>query len=49
MIDGAMMAKLLNAIDDKTILYLIGDKDQLASVEAGSVFGDICRSSECLF
>ena len=46
MIDGAMMAKLLNAIDDKTILYLIGDKDQLASVEAGSVFGDICRSSE---
>jgi exodeoxyribonuclease V alpha subunit len=46
MVDGAMMAKLLDAIDDKTILYLIGDKDQLASVEAGSVFGDICRAGE---
>jgi exodeoxyribonuclease V alpha subunit len=46
MIDGAMMAKLLNAIGDKTIFYLIGDKDQLASVEAGSVFGDICRAKE---
>lgn len=44
MIDGAMMAKLLNAIGDNTIFYLIGDKDQLASVEAGSVFGDICRA-----
>lgn len=46
MIDGAMMAKLLNAIDAKTTLYLIGDKDQLASVEAGSVFGDLCRAEE---
>jgi len=46
MIDGAMMAKLLNAIADDTLFYLIGDKDQLASVEAGSVFGDICRAKE---
>ncbi|MFW5758747.1 MAG: exodeoxyribonuclease V subunit alpha [Bacteroidota bacterium] len=44
MIDAALMAKLLDAIGDETQLYLIGDKDQLASVEAGSVFGDICRS-----
>ncbi len=44
MIDGAMMAKLLNAVDDTTTLYLIGDKDQLASVEAGSVFGDLSRA-----
>ena len=44
MVDGAMMAKLLNAVEKETILYLIGDKDQLASVEAGSVFGDICRA-----
>ncbi len=44
MVDGAMMAKLLNAINDKTELYLLGDKDQLASVEAGSVFGDLCRA-----
>ncbi|HSV76153.1 MAG TPA: exodeoxyribonuclease V subunit alpha, partial [Bacteroidales bacterium] len=46
MIDGAMMAKLLNAIGDQTRFYLIGDKDQLASVEAGSVFGDICRAKD---
>lgn len=42
MVDGAMMAKLLNAVDTKTMIYLLGDKDQLASVEAGSVFGDLC-------
>jgi exodeoxyribonuclease V alpha subunit len=48
MIDGAMMAKLLNAISDNTMLYLLGDKDQLASVEAGSLFGDICRAKEAL-
>lgn len=46
MVDGAMMAKLLNAVDDSTVLYLLGDKDQLASVEAGSVFGDLCRSKD---
>ena len=44
MVDGAMMTKLLEAISDNSVLYLIGDKDQLASVEAGSVFGDLCRS-----
>lgn len=44
MVDGALMAKLLNAIDNGTGLWLIGDKDQLASVEAGSVFGDLCRA-----
>ncbi len=44
MIDGAMMAKVLHGLGDKTRLFLLGDKDQLASVEAGSVFGDICRA-----
>jgi len=48
MIAGAMMAKLLNAIGDNTKFYLIGDKDQLASVEAGSVFGDICRAKDSM-
>lgn len=46
MIDGALMAKLLNAAGDKTTVYFIGDKDQLASVEAGSVFGDMCRAAD---
>jgi exodeoxyribonuclease V alpha subunit len=42
MVDVALMAKLLNALPLSTRLIFIGDKDQLASVEAGSVLGDIC-------
>jgi len=42
MIDAALFAKLLNAIGPQTKLILLGDKDQLASVEAGSLFGDLC-------
>ncbi len=44
MIDTALFAKLLDAIDPKTRLILLGDKDQLASVEAGSLFGDLCKA-----
>ncbi len=42
MIDIALMAKLLEALRDDAKLVLIGDRHQLASVEAGSVFADIC-------
>jgi exodeoxyribonuclease V alpha subunit len=42
MIDLALMAKLFQAVPEKAHLILMGDKDQLASVEAGSVLGDIC-------
>jgi exodeoxyribonuclease V alpha subunit len=42
MIDVAQFAKLLDAIGPGTRLLLLGDKDQLASVEAGSLFGDLC-------
>jgi exodeoxyribonuclease V alpha subunit len=42
MVDLALMAKLIQAVPKKARLILIGDKDQLASVEAGSVLGDIC-------
>jgi len=42
MIDVALMAKLMNAIGPTTRLLLLGDKDQLASVEAGSILGDVC-------
>lgn len=42
MIGAGMMAKLLNAIKPGAKLIMLGDKDQLASVEAGSIFGDIC-------
>ena len=42
MIDLALFAKLVAALPAKARLILLGDKDQLASVEAGYVFGDIC-------
>lgn len=45
MIDLEMMAALLNALPVSTRLVLLGDKDQLASVEAGSVLGDLCRNA----
>ena len=43
MIDMDMMARLLEALSPHTRLILLGDKDQLASVEAGAVMGDLCR------
>ncbi|MDY0039881.1 MAG: exodeoxyribonuclease V subunit alpha [Desulforhabdus sp.] len=42
MVDLALMSKLVRALPDKARLILLGDKDQLASVEAGAVLGDIC-------
>jgi len=42
MIDLPMMARIVDALSSQTRLVLIGDRDQLASVEAGSVLGDIC-------
>jgi exodeoxyribonuclease V alpha subunit len=44
MVDVAMMTRLLEALTSSTRLILLGDKDQLASVEAGAVLGDICSS-----
>ncbi|OAI05752.1 exodeoxyribonuclease V subunit alpha [Methylomonas methanica] len=46
MIDLEMMASLLEALPANAQLILLGDKDQLASVEAGSVMGDLCRGAE---
>lgn len=43
MVDQALMSKLTAALLDDARLILLGDKDQLASVEAGSVLGDICE------
>ena len=44
MVDLALMTKLFQALPKKGSLVLLGDKDQLASVEAGAVFGDICEN-----
>jgi exodeoxyribonuclease V alpha subunit len=46
MIDLEMMARLLDALPAHARLILLGDKDQLASVEAGAVLGDLCRDAE---
>ncbi len=42
MVDLALMAKTLRALPPQARLILLGDRDQLASVEAGAVLGDIC-------
>ena len=46
MIDLEMMANLLGALGPATSLVLIGDKDQLASVEAGAIMGDLCKGAD---
>lgn len=42
MIDQAMMVRVVEALAPEARLILLGDKDQLASVEAGAVMGDMC-------
>ena len=42
MVDLALMAKLVRAVRSDARLVLLGDKDQLASVEAGAVLADLC-------
>ncbi len=44
MIDLALMSKLVDALKPGARLVLLGDKDQLASVESGSVLGDCIKS-----
>ena len=46
MIDLSLMHRLIRHLSPKTQLILLGDKDQLASVEAGSVFADLCQKNE---
>ena len=42
MVDLALMSKLVQALPSRARFILLGDKDQLSSVEAGAVLGDIC-------
>jgi len=44
MIDLALMSKLMDALSPSARLILLGDKDQLASVESGAVLNDLCLS-----
>lgn len=45
MIDLEMMARLLAAVPLSARLILLGDKDQLASVEAGAVMAQLCEGA----
>ena len=44
MIDLALMERLFRALRDDARLVLFGDADQLPSVEAGTVFRDLCAA-----
>lgn len=46
MVHLEMMASLLDALPPSATLILLGDKDQLASVEAGAVLGDLCHDAD---
>ncbi|GLQ51213.1 exodeoxyribonuclease V subunit alpha [Dyella flava] len=46
MIDLEMMAAVLEALPSRARLILLGDKDQLSSVEAGAVLGDLGQRAE---
>ncbi|MDT8371684.1 MAG: exodeoxyribonuclease V subunit alpha [Gammaproteobacteria bacterium] len=43
MIDISLMAKLLHALAPSTRLVLLGDSQQLASVESGAVLANLCE------
>lgn len=43
MVDLALMAKLVDALPPHARLILLGDKDQLAAVEVGAVFAELCE------
>jgi exodeoxyribonuclease V alpha subunit len=48
MIDLKLMYQLLSALPDQAQLILLGDRDQLASVAAGNVLGDITGHGHAL-
>jgi exodeoxyribonuclease V alpha subunit len=48
MVDLATMSKLFAAIPAGARVVLLGDKDQLTSVEAGYVLGDICNTGSTI-
>ena len=46
MVDLALMRHLIEAVPPAARLILLGDRHQLASVEAGSVLGELCAAAE---
>jgi exodeoxyribonuclease V alpha subunit len=48
MVDLALMSKLFQAVPENARIILLGDKDQLTSVEAGYILGDICNTGTAI-
>jgi len=46
MVDLSLMARLFEACDPVARVVLLGDPDQLASVEAGAVLAELCRGTD---
>lgn len=46
MVSLPVMIRLFRAIPPRTRIILLGDKDQLASVESGAVLADICQAAQ---
>ncbi|MGC9975535.1 MAG: exodeoxyribonuclease V subunit alpha [Syntrophales bacterium] len=46
MVDLPLMSKLVQAMPSEARLILLGDRDQLSSVEPGAILGDICGGEE---
>jgi exodeoxyribonuclease V alpha subunit len=46
MIDLAMMDRLLHALQPEARVVLLGDADQLPSIDTGAVLRDLCRSGK---
>lgn len=49
MLDIRMWVSLIRALKSSARLIVLGDKDQLSSVEAGSILGDVCFESKNAF
>ena len=45
MVDLGLMARVVDALPDGARLVVLGDASQLASVQPGSVFADLCQAS----
>lgn len=45
MIDVALFSQLIMAVNNQSKIIFLGDQNQLASVEAGSLFGDLCLAN----
>jgi len=46
MVDLALMRRLFDALPEHARVIMLGDPDQLVSVEAGGVLTDVCRAAE---